>query len=177
MVIQTLNKSQMKKLNFLLLLPILLLTLTLFHSCSNHNENQEYNSIQQLKWICDTWQNVSDSVLTKEEWAEQGDTLLSGIGLALANNKDTLFYERLRIGFRNNILYYMPTLQGQNNEKEVLFKLTALSDTHFVFENPMHDFPQKISYSHRTKNELYAEVEGLIAGKTRKEGFRLSRAN
>jgi len=76
-----------------------------------------------------------------------------------------------------NVLYYMPTVQGQNNEKEVFFKLTALSDTHFVFENPMHDFPKKISYYHPKKNELYTEVEGLIDGKTRKEAFRLSCSN
>ncbi len=168
---------KMKRHNFLLLLPILLLTLTLFYSCYNHNKKQESNSIEQLKWICDTWQNVSDSVLTKEEWTVQGDTLLSGIGLAVANNNDTLFYERLKIGFRNNTLYYIPTVQGQNNGEEIVFKLTALSDTHFVFENPLHDFPKKISYYHRTKNELYAEVEGLIDGKIRIEEFRLSRAN
>ncbi len=120
---------------------------------------------------------MSGSILTKEEWTAQGDTLLSRIGLALSNNKDTLFCERLKIGFRNNTLYYIPIVQDQNNGREVLFKLTALSDTRFVFENPMHDFPQKISYYHHAKNELYAEVEGLIDGKIRKRAFRLSRAN
>jgi len=73
---------------------MLLFPLTLFYSCFNYNEKSEALSIQQLKWICNTWENLSDSVLTKEEWTAQGDTLLCGIGLALDKNKDTLFYER-----------------------------------------------------------------------------------
>jgi hypothetical protein len=58
-------------------------------------------------------------------------------------------FEFLRVVERNGGLVYVAQ---PNGGKPTEFVLTELSDTLAVFENPRHDFPQRIVY------ELSAEV-------------------
>jgi hypothetical protein len=55
-----------------------------------------------------------------------------------------VFAEKLKIEKREGTLYYIATVQDQNEGKEVLFKYQGdLNDT-YVFENKEHDWPQKM---------------------------------
>jgi hypothetical protein len=45
----------------------------------------------------------------------------------------------------------------------------------WTFENPEHDFPQRIIYRLETGDALYARVEGTENGKFNKEEFYLKR--
>ncbi len=40
-----------------------------------------------------------------------------------------------------------------------------------VFENPAHDFPQRIGYQRRGADELFAWIEGVVDGKERRVEF------
>jgi hypothetical protein len=50
------------------------------------------------------------------------------------------------------------------------FRLTGLSATEAVFENPQHDYPQRIIYR-KSGNRLDARIEGVDKGKARSEDF------
>jgi Domain of unknown function (DUF6265) len=54
-------------------------------------------------------------------------------------------------------LFYIAQPSGQ---KEATFNLTSLTDNTVVFENPEHDFPQKISYTLKPDGTLLATIEG-----------------
>jgi len=45
------------------------------------------------------------------------------------------------------------------------FPLKAATATSVVFENPAHDFPQRVSYR-REGAVLHARIEGVVGGKT-----------
>ena len=53
------------------------------------------------------------------------------------------------------------------------FETRATSDTLVVFENPTHDFPQRIIYW-KDGNDLRARIEGTMNGKTGSEEWRWS---
>ena len=44
-----------------------------------------------------------------------------------------------------------------------------------VFENPTHDFPQRVIYRLDDAGVLRARIEGLVAGKPRAEDFPMRR--
>jgi hypothetical protein len=50
------------------------------------------------------------------------------------------------------------------------------SATELVFENPSHDFPQRVIYR-KVPDGLLARIEGVINGKPRGEDYPFKRCN
>jgi hypothetical protein len=55
------------------------------------------------------------------------------------------------------------------------FRSTHVSDTLVVFENPQHDFPQKIQYQRVGADSLRASIAGPRNGQTRTVAFPYAR--
>jgi hypothetical protein len=70
---------------------------------------------------------------------------------------DTVFTEKLQLIIKDNSVFYVADVPGNNGL--VYFKLTTVTDTSFVCENPAHDFPKKIAYT-LTRGKLNATVSG-----------------
>ena len=51
------------------------------------------------------------------------------------------------------------------------FLSTSVSDKQVIFENPKHDFPQKIAYQRDGDQALRAWIEGTVDGKVRRREF------
>ena len=83
--------------------------------------------------------------------------------------------EAVQIRLRNKKQYYVPTVNGQNNNEPVNFLFTAITPQSFTAENPAHDFPQKIYYKSEGANALYASVSGVEKSKSRKEAFKYTK--
>jgi hypothetical protein len=152
------------------LLPVLLSVVLIFSTFSILKKP----AIHDAKWMLGRWENVSPTGTLIEAWQKQNDTLYTGYSHFIVG-KDTVFSERLRIEQHGNDLLYIPTVVGQNEGKPVVFKVSLHTKKQVVFENPLHDFPQKISYSHPTKDSLVAEISGTDKGKFRSEKFLMVR--
>ena len=70
-------------------------------------------------------------------------------------------------------IHYVAKPSGQ---AEAAFKLIRASATEVVFENPQHDFPQRISYTLKADGKLTAAIEGTKNGKTRRVEYHYQRA-
>lgn len=70
-------------------------------------------------------------------------------------------FEHLRIRADGTRLVYVAIPSGQ---RETAFPSTHLSDTLVVFENPEHDFPQRIAYRRAGADSVVARVEGPAPG-------------
>ena len=94
-----------------------------------------------------------------------------GSGRTVSGGK-AVDYEFLRIVEEADGIYYVakPTA----NKEETRFKLTRGSSSEAVFENPAHDFPQRVIYK-REGEKLNARIEGTKDGKTRGIDFPYSR--
>ena len=62
-----------------------------------------------------------------------------------------------------------------SGQAEAAFKLVRASATEILFENPQHDFPQRIIYTLKEGGKLTATIEGTKNGKTRRVEFNYQR--
>jgi len=86
---------------------------------------------------------VSNFGLYHEEWAISESNELTGRAYLIKGGELT-DNEKLKIHTIENEVYY--TADVSHNPEPVSFKLTECSDTIFIFENLLHDFPKKITY-------------------------------
>jgi len=139
-------------------LPMLTAFLTLI-SCGNGPGNLDEFKIFHGRWIM----NAGD-VFILESWEPYNDTLLEGRSYKISGT-DTILTETIRLVIRNNEILYIPTVMDQNNGQSVEFRLTSSKGKTYIFENPSHDFPSKITYDFKNGNNLNAKIEGLLNGK------------
>ena len=161
-------------MKFSFLIPVLPLA---FISCSDsatQKDKQEYTKIAQLDWVLGNWKDSSANGVMYERWVKANDSVYTGIGVVLSNG-DTVFSEKLAIEQRGEELFYIPTVSDQNEGKAVFFKLAADAGNEFIFENKTHDFPQRIIYKRTASDSLFAVVEGMDKGVSRKEEFFMGR--
>ena len=94
-----------------------------------------------------------------------------GMSHTVVNDK-TREYEFIRIvQEENGEIFFVAHPSGQ---KEARFKLTSASDREARFENPEHDFPQRIIYR-RDGDSLVGRIEGVSKGQPRAVDFPLQR--
>ena len=60
-------------------------------------------------------------------------------------------------------------------QPEATFKLTKGSNREVIFENPKHDFPQRIIYRLETTDAVLARIEGVSKGKEKSVDFLMTR--
>ena len=82
--------------------------------------------------------------------------LMLGMSRTLANEKASE-YEFLQIRQQGADIFYVAKPSGQ---PEASFKLIRGSNREAVFENPEHDFPQRIIYRLQPDGSLLARIEG-----------------
>ncbi|MBK7028749.1 MAG: hypothetical protein IPH45_05895 [Bacteroidales bacterium] len=128
--------------------------------------------MKQISWIIGEWHQADSNSFYYEIWDITDEHTFKGQGYMVLKN-DTVFSEKLEIRESGGEIYYIPTLIDQNSGQPVMFRLTSLNDSLMIFENPAHDFPQRIVYTHPTDDSLHAWIEGIDKGKARKEDFRL----
>lgn len=125
---------------------------------------------ERLKPITGTWLTQRKNGNIYEYWARKSKTEFSGMSYTLAGT-DTVPLEKVSLYLKSDEIVYAPVAFGQNDEKEVLFKLTAIEGNRFVFENPAHDFPQRIVYDFRSVDSLYAYIEGTVKSQRKRVDY------
>ncbi len=99
-------------------------------------------------------------------------TSLLGMSRTVANGK-TITHEFLQIRQeKTGDIFYVANPSGQ---EQAIFKLVKFETGKLIFENPEHDFPQRIIY-HLKGDSLIARIEGMSKGKQRSSDFPMIRA-
>lgn len=130
------------------------------------------NRIENLAWLAGCWESNTGGEQFTENWMKPSGKTMFGIGRYIKDNK-TLFYEFLQIRENPDGSIYFIALPS--NQKEATFTLLRGDNKEAIFENPEHDFPQRVVYRLEGKDSLLAYVEGIDLGKQRKEEFPLKR--
>lgn len=148
-------------------------------SCKGQAEEQkteenEFAELKKASWFLGNWENNFPNGRATESWMQANDSTYTGSSLVVMG-KDTVLSESLSLQERDGKLLYIPTVSEQNSGKEVVFTLTSSSDKKLVFENPKHDFPQKITYTKINQDSIVAEISGMMEGKMHTEPFPMSR--
>lgn len=113
--------------------------------------------ISKLAWLAGNWRMERSGRMVEEQWMAPAGGVMLGMSRTVAKGK-VIEHEfiQIREGPGGN-LFYIAQPSGQ---KEAAFQHTALADREVVFENPNHDFPQKITYTLKADGSLLAAIEG-----------------
>ncbi|HZM92524.1 MAG TPA: DUF6265 family protein [Vicinamibacterales bacterium] len=129
-------------------------------------------TVDRVQWLQGCWQSVRGEATIEEHWmAPRGGTML-GMGRTVRGGK-TVEYEMVLIKEQNDRLAYEAHPSGQPS---ATFLSATISDTTVVFENPEHDFPQRVGYRRDGTDGLQAWVEGQANGKSRRIDFAYQRS-
>ncbi|PKL85711.1 MAG: hypothetical protein CVV22_06000 [Ignavibacteriae bacterium HGW-Ignavibacteriae-1] len=91
-----------------------------------------------------------------EHWDILSEGKMKGFSYKMENNK-MVVSEYLDIFTQGSDIIYTASVLKQNKGVGIDFRMTQ-SDSLFVFENPNHDFPKKISYQKRSETEIFVQV-------------------
>lgn len=100
--------------------------------------------IESLGWLSGCWAVEGAGAGTGETWTRPAGGTMLGLSRTVRDGRTTA-YEYMRIEQRGNGDVYLVALPSGQAEAE--FRLSEQADTSVTFENPEHDFPQRIRYS------------------------------
>lgn len=133
----------------------LIFLLPLLYAC--HSKSLDHYDLHSWEG---KWESKDSTGTFVESWKRINDTLYNGEGMMIVNN-DTIFSEQIKLIFKKNKVNYVVVAKGQNNDSEIPFELTKFTKDSWVFENPKHDFPKRITYLLKSADSLIATVEGV----------------
>lgn len=127
---------------------------------------QGLGGIARLSWLQGCWQAVSGERTVEEQWmAPRGRSM---VGVSRTVGGDALVgYELVVVREEGARLTYQAHPSGQPS---AVFASKLIAEETVVFENPQHDFPQRIGYQ-RKGADLLAWIEGEQGGKARRIEF------
>lgn len=125
-------------------------------------------TIESLAWLAGTWSFERNGRVVTERWTAPAGGVMLGTSHTVAKER-TIEYEFvvLRADAAGDIFY----VAKPSNQPEASFKLVRASAREVVFENPEHDYPQKISYELKDDGTLLAAIDGAKNGKSRRVEF------
>jgi hypothetical protein len=127
--------------------------------------------VTQLAWLAGCWEQAAGPRLVEEQWTRPRGGLMLGSGRTV--RADSLVeYEQTRIFERGGRLVYGANPSGQAAAE---FESIELSDSAVTFENPGHDFPQRVMYRRHGADSLIGRVEGMRDGRLRGVDFPYAR--
>ncbi len=158
---------------------VLGLTLTLFvggslPSATAQSPTTSEAALENLAWLEGAWDRETRRGTTTETWTRLGGGNYSGDATATPRDGGAARgVERLQIALISDEVVY---IAEPINQSRTEFKLTSWTESEFVFENPEHDFPQKIVYLRTGESTFTATISGPDAnGDTQEIDFPFTR--
>lgn len=152
-----------------------ILSLLIILSFASCQKSKEVSKIVAADWLLGNWENKSDDGDLLDTWTKVNDSIYDGESYFI-KGKDTLHFEKIQMKQKGEALFYIATVKGQNNDKPVTFIHNDTIEKQLVFENPKHDFPQKIVYSRITKDSIIIQISGIQQGKPSSERFSMKKS-
>lgn len=121
--------------------------------------------IADLAWMAGSWSGSQGPLEMEEHWtAPKGGSML-GVHRDVKGGR-TVSFEYARIEESAEGVVYQASPGGK---PATPFRLAKLEGKKAVFENPEHDFPQRVLYWLEPDGSLSARIEGTINGKEESE--------
>ena len=121
-------------------------------------------------WLVGIWIISNPNGKVVESWSSLKNDVFQGESYFVKTDGEKIPQETMQIKKKNELWYYIPSVKNQNEGKPISFKMIFMGKTEFISENPVHDFPQRISYR-RIGDELFATIEGQREGEYSKYNF------
>jgi len=128
-------------------------------------------TVDRVAWLQGCWRSTRGEMTIEEQWMAPRAGSMLGMGRTVRGSK-LVEYELVLIKEQEGRLTYEAHPSGQPS---ATFTAATTSDTSVVFENPQHDFPQRVGYRRSGADGLDAWIEGQANGKSRRVDFSYQR--
>ncbi len=118
-------------------------------------------SLEDLLWLAGSWVGSAGGTTMEEVWTEPAGGVMLGLHRDVTAGRP-VFFEYLRIEQRESSVVYIASPRGTGATE---FTLVSTGAAEVVFENPEHDYPQRIIYR-REGELLIVRIEGEVSGET-----------
>jgi hypothetical protein len=118
-----------------------------------------------------SWRSAAGAEVTDEFWSAAEGGLMLGGGRTVRDGR-AVWFEHLRIEQVGDSIFYVSHPSGQ---KPAAFLLVASDSASLTFTNPLHDFPQRITYRFPGPDSLAVTLEGRGRTGQRSSVFSFSR--
>jgi hypothetical protein len=127
------------------------------------------DGIDSLAWLAGHWEWSGPDRRVEELWLPPAGGMLLALHRDVRDGKPAHF-EYLRIEAREDGIFYVASPGGRPPTD---FRLVAREPARVVFENPAHDFPQRIEY--RLDGDELVALVGTLDPSARTEEWRWRR--
>jgi hypothetical protein len=128
-------------------------------------------TLADVQWLQGCWAAATPGRIIEENWTSPRGGSMIGVSRTITG--DSLAgYEIVILRQRDSTLEYEAHPSGQ---PVATFTARTASATGVVFENPMHDFPQRVGYRRVGQDSLVAYIEGVMGGRNRRMEFPYAR--
>lgn len=112
-----------------------------------------------LDWLAGYWLSCEEGVEVSETWSDRRGGIM--LGSTITSGDDSFGWEQTRIEADSEGLSFHAQPRGQ---APASFRLVRSAPGEAVFENPAHDFPQRVIYR-RDGDRLTGRIEGRAQGR------------
>lgn len=118
-------------------------------------------NLDKVKWLTGCWNGPMNGGQYTECWTAAEGNFMQGSG-RLVTAKGIPMREHMTIEVEGDaivmyVLDYGPGLKAE--QAPIAFKLAKATDTELSFENPKHDYPQRIRYTRNADGNIVARIE------------------
>jgi hypothetical protein len=125
-----------------------------------------------VAWMAGCWAQQGREAGSVEQWMAPAGGLMLGMARTLKNGRVVEFeFMQIRADADGQLIYVAQP-QGRPPTE---FRLLRQGEAEAVFENPAHDFPQRVIYRLAAPDRLAARIEGTVNGKERGIDFAMQR--
>jgi len=129
--------------------------------------------VTSLAWMAGCWSAEQGEAGTGEHWLRPAGGTMLGVSRTVKNGK-TVAFEFMQL--RHDAGGKLVLIALPSGQQQTTFTAVASERNSVTFENPSHDFPQKVIYRLQPGGKLTARIEGMRGGKLRGIDFPMQRA-
>lgn len=125
-----------------------------------------------LEWLAGCWVQQGREAGSVEQWMAPAGGVMLGMARTVKNGR-VVEFEFMQIRAEaDGRLAYIAQPQGR---PPTVFGLLQQDEAEVVFENPAHDFPQRVRYRRDGADRLVARIEGRLKDQERGIDFPMQR--
>jgi hypothetical protein len=128
--------------------------------------------LDKLAWLAGCWSQTGAAPGSVEMWTLPAGGTMLGVARTVKNGKTVEWEHTMIRETEPGVWSYVAKPGGQ---PEAAFALKSIGNGEVVFENPQHDFPQRIIYRQDGADGLKARIEGVSKGKEKAFDYPMQR--
>ena len=118
------------------------------------------DAVTGLGWMAGCWQQRNGTRVTDEQWMRPAGGSMIGMSRTVAGDRLRAWEALRNVEEQGRVVYVAQPGGGPATR----FAASHLADTLAVFENPAHDFPQRIAYRRVGADSMVASISAVRNG-------------